>query len=114
MKKLLLILTAVFVSAIGWAQNNADAPYLLNPYAYDLTSSWDEATQKLTVNFKVNSAPNLHDTRDANNNAVNGRGIQVFLVDSKGNEYYICGPSQDDIRKAHKATSGRYGSSVSS
>ena len=110
MKKLLLILTAVFVSAIGWAQNNADAPYLLNPYAYDLTSSWDEATQKLTVNFKVNSAPNLHDTRDANNNAVNGRGIQVFLVDSKGNEYYICGPSQDDIRKAHKATSGRYGS----
>lgn len=110
MKKLLLILTAVFVSAIGWAQNNADAPYLLNPYAYDLTSSWDEATQKLTVNFKVNSAPNLHDTRDANNNAVNGRGIQVFLVDSKGNEYYICGPSQDDIRKAHKATGGRYGS----
>lgn len=110
MKKLLLILSAVFVSVMSWAQNNADAPYLLNPYAYDLTSSWVEATQKLTINFKLNSAPNLHDTRDANNNAVNGRGIQVFLVDSRGNEYYICGPSQDDIRKAHKATGGRHGS----
>ncbi len=110
MKKLLLILSAVFVSVMAWAQNNADAPYLLNPYAYDLTSSWDESTQKLTINFKLNSAPNLHDTRDANNNAVNGRGIQVFLVDTKNNEYYICGPSQDEIRAAHGRTSGRHGS----
>lgn len=110
MKKLLLILSAVFVSVMAWAQNNADAPYLLNPYAYDLTSSWDESTQKLTINFKLNSAPNLHDTRDANNKAVNGRGIQVFLVDSIGNEYYICGPSQDDIRAAHGKTGGRHGS----
>ena len=110
MKKLSLLLFAFCVSIAGWAQNNADAPYLLNPYAYDLTSSWDESTQKLTINFKLNSAPNLHDTRDANNNAVNGRGIQVFLVDSRNNEYYICGPSQDDIRAAHGKTDGRHGS----
>ena len=110
MKKLLLILLAVFVSVMAWAQNNADAPYLLNPYAYDLTSSWDESTQKLTINFKLNSAPNLHSTDINGKEVSNGRGIQVFLVDSKNNEYYICGPSQDEIRAAHGRTSGRYGS----
>lgn len=110
MKKLSLLLFAFCVSIAGWAQNNADAPYLLNPYAYDLTSSWDESTQKLTINFKLNSAPNLH-FKDVNNNDVaNGRGIQVFLVDSRNNEYYICGPSQDDIRAAHGKTGGRHGS----
>lgn len=79
MKKLLLILSAVFVSVMAWAAS-------LNPYAYDLSSSWDEANSQLTVRFKLNAHPNM----TVNNS---GRGIQIFAIDPSNNnkQYYIYG-----------------------
>ena len=47
MKKLLIVLSVIFVSVMGWAQ--------LNPYAYGLSSNWNATTQTLTVNFKLNA-----------------------------------------------------------
>jgi hypothetical protein len=69
MKKLLIISIAVFVSVMGCGAELASAgsneglgiPYTLNPYAYDLNSTWDEVSQQLTVHFKLNSPPNLND-----------------------------------------------------
>lgn len=99
MKKLLLILSAIFVSVMSWAQtannqNDQYAPYTLNPYAYDLSSTWDPQLKILTVNFTLNASPNL--ITDAG-----GRGIQVFAIDKEtGSKYYILGPSEVDIKKA--------------
>lgn len=64
MKKLLFILSAVFVSVMSWAQtannqNDQGAEYTLNPYAYDLSSTWDPQLKILTVNFTLNASPNL-------------------------------------------------------
>ena len=58
MKKLLFILSAIFVSVISWAQ--------LNPYAYGLSSSWDATNQTLRVDFKLNNKENK---------------IEIFAVD---------------------------------
>lgn len=100
MKKLSLLLLTLCVSLAGWA--NESDPYRLNPFAYDLSSSWDEASQKLTVRFKVNSVPNLEDK--------NGWacGIQVFAVDSRGTKYYIWGTPGNTIRNAHNGGAGTY------
>ena len=100
MKKLSLLLLTLCVSLAGWA--NESDPYRLNPFAYDLSSSWDEASQKLTVRFKVNSVPNLED--------VNGWscGIQVFAVDSREKKYYIWGTPGNTIRNAHNGGAGTY------
>ena len=100
MKKLSLLLFAVCASVMSWA--NESDPYRLNPFAYDLSSSWDEASQKLTVRFKVNSVPNLEDK--------NGWacGIQVFAVDSRGTKYYIWGTPGNTIRDAHNGGAGTY------
>lgn len=81
MKKLLLILSAILVSITGWAQN---------PFVYDLTSSWNKDTKKLTVNFKLNAEPNL-------NNSLGGVGVQIYVVDSKNAKYYIKGLSKTEI-----------------
>lgn len=92
MKKLLLILTTVFVSVMGWAATKKT----LNPYAYDLkTESWDPITQKLTISFKLNAAPNI-DTSIPNNE----RGIQIFALDpSNPNDLYcIYGVPGADIQ----------------
>lgn len=98
MKKLLLILTVVFVSVTSvFADNDANAPYTLNPYAYDLTSSWDVGTQTLTVNFKLNAEPNL-DADKNNSHPDHPRGIQLYAVDSQGNSYRIWGPSEQNIK----------------
>ena len=96
MKKLSLLLLAICVTLAGaTAGNDANAVYEFNPYAYDLTSTWNENTGKLTVNFKLNSAPNL----DADKG---GRGIQIYAVDSKNNRYYILGPSEANIKASGK------------
>lgn len=50
MKKLLFILSALLVSVITYGAS-------LNPYAYNLSSTWNEATQELTVRFKLNAHP---------------------------------------------------------
>lgn len=100
MKKLLLILSAVFVSVMAYS--NAKDPYTLNPYAYDLWSNWDPTTQKLTLRFKVNSVPNLVSINDW------GIGIQVFAVDGRGTKYYIWGTPGDVIRAAHDGGAGAY------
>ena len=62
MKKLLFILSAIFVSVIGWAQ--------LNPYAYGLSSDWDATNQTLRVDFKLNAKANK---------------IEIFAVDRANN-----------------------------
>ena len=100
MKKLSLLFLTLCVSLAGWA--NESDPYRLNPFAYDLSSSWDEALQKLTLRFKVNSVPNLENT--------NGWscGIQVFAVDSRGTTYYIWGTPGNTIRNAHNGGAGTY------
>ena len=100
MKKLSLLLLTLCVSLAGWA--NESDPYRLNPFAYDLSSSWDEASQKLTLRFKVNSVPNLENT--------NGWscGIQVFAVDSRETKYYIWGTPGNTIRDAHNGGAGTY------
>ena len=79
MKKLLLILSAVLVSVTSVFAG-------LNPYAYNLSSSWDEANSQLTVRFKLNAHPNM-----TGNNS--GRGIQILAIDPSNNnkQYYIYG-----------------------
>ena len=62
MKKLLFILSAIFVSVISWAQ--------LNPYADGLSSSWDATNQTLRVDFKLNTKANK---------------IEIFAVDRANN-----------------------------
>jgi hypothetical protein len=62
MKKLLFILSAIFVSVMGWGQ--------LNPYAYSLSSDWDATNQTLTVDFKLNAKANK---------------IEIFAVDRANN-----------------------------
>ena len=109
MKKLLLILSAVLVSVMAWAQNNSTTglAYTLNPYAYDLSiKSWDLATRQLTVQFKLNAPPNLDDNGTDNTGPYNTgiadkepNGIQIYAVDQSGNEYRIGGLGRDVIQK---------------
>ena len=67
----------------------------LNPYAYDLSSSWDEATQKLTVKFSLNA--------DAYVDGEGGYadGIQIYLSDDKANpkKYYVHGLSKAECKQ---------------
>lgn len=106
MKKLSLLLFAFCVSVMSYGDNDSSAPYTLNPYAYDLSSSWDSATKKLTVNFKLNAAPNLKN--EDNPSYAEPRGIQIYAVDSKGKEYRIYGPSEATIKAAGNKGKGPY------
>ena len=67
----------------------------LNPYAYDLSSSWDEATQKLTVKFSLNA--------DAYVDGEGGYadGVQIYLSDDPANpkKHYIHGLGKADCRQ---------------
>ena len=119
MKKLLIISIAVFVSVMGWGAELASPgsneglgiPYTLNPYAYDLSSTWDEVSQQLTVHFKLNSPPNLNDgTGDGDYNLQHPEpnGLQIFAVDPDGNRYRIGGPGRAEIQYSHKNNNGKY------
>ena len=78
MKKLLLILTTVFVSVMGWAVDpNTDWNHP-NPYAYDLKSEVidDGATLKLTYSLNANAV---------NDRGYNDQlGVQIYLIDENG------------------------------
>ena len=107
MKKLFLLLLTVCASVMTWAQtldnNTAGLEYTLNPYAYDLKiKSWDPATRILTVQFKLNSPPNLNG--DSYNSVTDGEpnGVQIYAVDQQGNEYRIGGPGRADIQNCIK------------
>ena len=76
MKKLLLILSAIFVSVMGWAQ--------LNPYAYGLSSAWNATSQTLTVNFKLNAKANKIEIF-AVDRANNNKTYKIHEITSPGN-----------------------------
>ena len=94
MKKLLLILSAVFVSVMGLAQAT------MNPYAYDLQSTWNEETRKLTLSFKTNTKPNLNPT----DKSYGPEGIMVKLVSLDGTKTYKAIP----VRRADITGCGPY------
>ena len=94
MKKLLFILSAVFVSGMGWAQAT------MNPYAYDLQSTWNEETRKLTLSFKTNTKPNLNPT----DKSYGPEGIMVKLVSLDGTKTYEAIP----VRRADITGCGPY------
>ena len=96
MKKLSLLLLAFCLGLATWAAT-------LNPYAYNLSSTWNEATQELTVRFKLNAHPNVEE-----NNS--GMGIQIFAIDPSDNnkQYYIYGVPGDIIKaKMNKYNGGK-------
>ena len=112
MKKLSLLLLTLCVSLAGWATDNDDTPgleYTLNPYAYDLKiKSWDESSQTLTVQFKLNAPPNLNGDEYNKVTDIEPNGIQIFAVDPQGNRYRIAGPGRDVIKAAHVNNNGQY------
>ena len=59
----------------------------LNPYAYDVSATYDDATYKLTVKFSLNA--------DAYNDGIGGNadGVQIYLTDDPANpkKYYVYG-----------------------
>ena len=72
----------------------------LNPYAYDLTSSWNEETQKLTVKFSLNA--------DAYVDGDGGYadGVQIYVSDDKNTprKYYVHGLSKNDCKQGQNKT----------
>ena len=113
MKKLSLLVVSLLVCLIASGQSNEGLgiPYTLNPYAYDLSSTWDEVSQQLTVHFKLNSPPNLNDGTgdgDYNTQHLEPNGLQIFAVDPEGNKYRIGGPGRATIQDSHKNKNGQY------
>ena len=106
MKKLLFILSAILVSAITYGAS-------LNPYAYNLSSTWNEETQELTVRFTLNAHPNLDQKKDANGNATNSIGIQIYAIDpaNPSDRYYIYGIPGDVIKAKMNEHNGGKGDS---
>lgn len=96
MKKLSLLFLTLYVSLAGWAAT-------LNPYAYNLSSTWNEATQELTVRFKLNAHPNMGGSKS-------GKGIQIFAIDPSDNnkQYYIYGVPGNIINEKIAANSLDY------
>lgn len=118
MKKLSLLLFATFISLMSWALTNEDTQgltYTLNPYAYDLSSTWNPFEKKLIVRFRLNTPPNMTATYNGDSYKCGTttysepRGIQIYAVDSQGNEYRIGGPSGEDIKTAFQSTDDQYG-----
>ena len=99
MKKLSLLLFAFCLSLAAWAAS-------LNPYAYNLSSTWNEATSELTVRFKLNAHPNMKENSS-------GRGIQIFAIDPSDNnkQYYIYGVPGDVIKAKMNEYNGGKGDS---
>ncbi len=85
MKKILLIIILAFFAAnttilyaASWGTTTQ-----LNPFAYNLQTSWNEETQQLTVSFTLN-APAVTSTTYNND-----LGIQLYAVDNEGNSYVL-------------------------
>ena len=99
MKKLSLLLFAFCLTLAAWAAS-------LNPYAYNLSSTWNEATSELTVRFKLNAHPNMKENSS-------GRGIQIFAIDPSDNnkQYYIYGVPGDVIKAKMNEYNGGKGDS---
>ena len=97
MKKLLFILSAILVSVITYGAS-------LNPYAYNLSSTWNEETQELTVRFTLNAHPNM------NGDNGNSKGIQIYAVDpaNPNDRYYIYGVSGAEITNHINANNYNY------
>ena len=72
MKKILLLLSFLTISFSSIIAATASGN--LNPFAYDLKSTYDEVNKSLTIEFKVNAPAKL---------------IQVIATDSQGNDYVL-------------------------
>ena len=72
----------------------------LNPYAYDVSATYDDATYKLTVKFSLNA--------DAYNDGLGGNadGVQIFLTDDPANpkKYYVYGVPANQCFKGQNKT----------
>ena len=82
MKKISLLLFATIISLAAMAQ--------LNPYAYGLSSNWNETDQKLTVNFNLNDKAKkitifAIDSENANNKFTIYEGNPGDKIDFSGN-----------------------------
>lgn len=93
MKKLLLVLSAIFMSVMGYSQ----ARTTLNPYAYDLRTTW-KSERVLNFSFKLNSHPNLSGTYG------NSTGIMLKLIAPDGTVYSAIPVSSADIYSNSKFT----------
>ena len=90
--------TQVFMTAGSGTEpdvNEIQGTSGLNPYAYDLSSSWDESTQKLTVKFSLNADAYV----DGNGGYADG--VQIYLSDDKANpkKYYVYGLSKAECKQ---------------
>lgn len=94
MKKLLFILFAILVSVMGYSQ----ARTTLNPYAYDLKTTWKPEERVMTFSFKLNSHPNL------SNAYGNSTGIMLKLIAPDGTVYRAIPVSSADIYSNSKFT----------
>lgn len=72
----------------------------LNPYAYDVSATYDDATYKLTVKFSLND--------DAYNDGLGGNadGVQIYLTDDPANpkKYYVYGVPANQCFKGKDKT----------
>lgn len=72
----------------------------LNPYAYNVSATYDDATYKLTVKFSLNA--------DAYNDGIGGNadGVQIYLTDDPANpkKYYVYGVPANQCFKGQNKT----------
>ena len=72
----------------------------LNPYAYNVSATYDDATYKLTVKFSLNA--------DAYNDGLGGNadGVQIYLTDDPANpkKYYVYGVPANQCLKGTSKT----------
>ena len=72
----------------------------LNPYAYNVSATYNDATYKLTVKFSLNA--------DAYNDGIGGNadGVQIYLTDDPANpkKYYVYGVPANQCFKGQNKT----------
>lgn len=72
----------------------------LNPYAYDVSATYNDATYQLTVEFSLNA--------DAYNDGIGGNpdGVQIYLTDDPANpkKYYVYGVPANQCFKGQNKT----------
>ena len=72
----------------------------LNPYAYDVSATYNDATYQLTVKFSLNA--------DAYNDGLGGNadGVQIYLTDDPANpkKYYVHGMPANQCFKGQNKT----------